>query len=63
MVVVLINSSFQLARYLLNFRDAGTKKNLKPLCMAIINSNEKKQKTPIYNFVNDFYFQNEEFSL
>ena len=31
-----------------------------PLCMAIINSNEKN---PIYNFGNDFSFQNEEFSL
>ena len=59
MVVILNNSSFQLARYMLNFRDAGIK-NLKPLCMAIINSNEK---TLIYNFGNDFYFQNEEFSL
>ena len=54
MVVILNNSSFQLARYMLNFRDAGIK-NLKPLCMAIINSNEKK--TLIYNFNNDFYFQ------
>ena len=29
--------------------------------MAIINSKEKK--TLIYNFGNDFYFQNEEFSM
>ena len=42
MVVILNNSSFQLARYMLSFRDAGTKKILKSLCMAIINSNEKK---------------------
>ena len=41
MVVILNNSSFQLARYMLNFRDAGIR-NLKPLCMAIINSNEKR---------------------
>ena len=61
MVVILNDSSFQLARYMLNFRDAGIKKTLKPLCMAIINSNEKK--TLIYNFGNDFYFQNEELSL
>ena len=27
---------------MLNFRDAGIKKKLEPLCMAIINSNEKK---------------------
>ena len=60
MVVILNNSSFQFARYMLNFRHAGIKKNLKPLCMAIINSNEKNL---IYNFGNDFYFQNEEFSL
>ena len=59
MVVILMNSSFQLARYMLSFRDAGTK-NLKPLCMAITDSNEKNL---IYNFGNDFYFQNEEFSL
>ena len=60
MVVILNNSSFQFARYMLNFRDAGIKKPLKPLGMAIINSNEKHL---IYNFGNDFYFQNEEFSL
>ena len=33
---------------------------IEPLCMAIINSNEKKI---IYNFGNDFCFQNEELSL
>ena len=27
---------------MLNFRDAGIKEKLEPLCMAIINSNEKK---------------------
>ena len=42
MVAILNNSSFQLARYMLNFKDDGIKKNLKPLCKAIINSNEKK---------------------
>ena len=59
MVVILNNSSFQLARYMLNFRDAGIK-SLEPLCMAVINSNEKNL---LYNFGNNFYFQNEEFSL
>ena len=59
MVVILNNSSFQLARCMLNFRDAGIKK-LEPLSMAIINSNEKNL---IYNFGNDFCFQNEDFSL
>ena len=41
-----------------NFRDAGIKK-ARTLCMAIINSNEKKI---ICNFGNDFCFQNEELS-
>ena len=62
MVVILNNSSFQLARYMLNFRDAGIK-NLKPLCMATINSNEKtlfiilamisisKMKNSVYNLI------------
>ena len=40
---------------------------MKPLCMAVINSNEKTYEKYfegiIYNFGNDFYFQNEEFSL
>ena len=41
--MVVINFSFQLARCMLSFRDAGIKKQ-EPLCMAIINSrsNEKK---------------------
>ena len=56
MVVILNNFSFQLARCMLNFSDAGIKK-LELLCMAIINSNEKNL---IYNFGNDFCF---EFSL
>ena len=43
---------------MLNFRDAGIKKPKTP-SMAIINSDKK---TLIYNFGNDFYFQNEEFS-
>ena len=59
MVVVSNNSSFQLARCMLNFRGAGIKK-LESLCMAIINSNEKNLS---HKFGNDFYFQNEEFSL
>ena len=41
------------------FRDAGIKM-LEPLCMAIINSNEKNL---ICNLGNEFYFRNEEFSL
>ena len=49
MVVILNNSSFQLARCMLNFRDSGIKK-LEPLCMAIINSYEKNL---VYNFGND----------
>ena len=59
MVVILNNSLFQLARYMLNFRDAGIKKRKIPM-HGYINSNEK---TLIYNFGNDFYFQNEKFSL
>ena len=51
MVVILNNSSFQLARCMLNFRNAG--KKLERLCMAIINSTEKDL---ICNFGNDFYF-------
>ena len=35
-------------------------KKQEPLCMIVINSNEKNL---IYNFGNDFYFQNEEFCL
>ena len=41
---------------MLNFRDTEIKKKLEPLCMAIINSHEKKI---IYDFGNDFCFQNE----
>ena len=55
MVVILNNFSFQLARCMLSFTDAGIKKQ-EPLYMAIINSNEKNL---IYNFGNDFYFQND----
>ena len=55
MVVILNNSSFQLARC-----QECWEKKLEPLGMAIINSNEKDL---ICNFGNDFYFQNEEFSL
>ena len=61
MVVILNNFSFKLARCMLNFRDAGIKK-LEPLFMATILTVMKK-KNLIYNFGNDFYFQNEEFSL
>ena len=59
MVVILNNSSFQFSKVHAQFQGCWHKK-LEPLCMAIINSNEKKI---IYNFSNDFYFQNEELSL
>ena len=59
MVIILNDFSFQLARCMFNFRDAGIKKQ-ELVCMAIINSNEKNL---IYNFGNDFYFRNEEFTL
>ena len=48
---------------MLNLRDAGIKKKLEPLCMAIINSNEKilfiilamisvsKMKNSVYNLI------------
>ena len=39
MVVILNNFSFQLARCMLNFRDAGIKK-ARPLCMADIKKQE-----------------------
>ena len=45
---------------MLSFRDTEIKKKLEPLCMAIINSYEKKV---IYDFGNDFCFQNQELSL
>ena len=57
MVVILNNSSFQSARYMLNFRNAGIKKTYAWLLLTVM------KKTLIYNFGNDFYFQNEEFSL
>ena len=44
---------------MVNFGDTEIKKKLEPPCMAIINSHEKK----IYDFGNDFCFQNEELSL
>ena len=44
---------------LVQFQECCHKKQ-EPLCMTIINSNEKNL---IYNFGNDFYFQNEEFCL
>ena len=65
MVVILNKSSFQLARFMLNFRDAGIKKSksgtLEALCMAIINSNEEKNIFIILAMIS--IFQNEEFSL
>ena len=60
MVVILNNSSFQFSKVHAQFQECWHKKKLEHLCMAIINSNEKNI---IYNFGNDFYFQNEELSL
>ena len=60
MVVILNNSSFQFSKVHAQFQRCWDKKKLEPLCMAIINSNEKNI---IYNFGNDFYFQNGELSL
>ena len=60
MAVILNNSSFQFSKVHTQFQGCWHKK-LEPLCMAVINSNEKKYI--IYNFGNDFCFQNEELSL
>ena len=60
MVIILNNSSFQFSKVHARFQGCWHKKKLEPLCMAIINSNEKNI---IYNFGNDFCFQNEELSL
>ena len=54
MVVILRNFSFQLARCMLNFRDAGIKTRT-PIHSYYFNSDEKNLT---YNFGNDFYFQN-----
>ena len=59
MVIILNNSSFQFSKVHAQFQGCWHKKKLEPLCMAIINSNEKNI---IYNFGNDFCFQNEELS-
>ena len=61
MVVILNNSSFQFSKMHAQFQECWHKKKLGPLCMAIVNSNEKN--IIYYYFGNDFYFQNEEFSL
>ena len=60
MVVILNNSAFQLARCMLSFRDAGIKNSWNPYAWLLLTVMEKDL---IYNFGNDFYFQNEEFSL
>ena len=60
MVVILNNSSFQFSKVHAQFQGYWNKKKLEPLCMAIINSHEKKN---IYDFGNDFCFQSEELSL
>ena len=59
MVVILNDSSFQFSKGYAQFQGRWHKKKLEPLCY-IINSNEKNI---IYNFGNDFYFQNGELSL
>ena len=60
MVVILTNSSFQFSKVHAQFQGCWHKKKLEHLCMAAINSYEKKI---IYDFGNDFCFQNEELSL
>ena len=60
MVEILNNSSFQFSKVHAQFQGCWHKKRLEPLCMAIINSNEKNN---IYNFGYDFCCQNEELSL
>ena len=42
MVVILNNSSFQFSKVHAQFQGCWHKKKLESLCMAIINSNEKK---------------------
>ena len=61
MVVILNNSSFQFSKGHAQFQGCWHKKKLEPLCMAIINNYEKVYI--IYDFGNDFCFQNEELSL
>ena len=53
MVVILNNSSFQFSKVHAQFQGYC-------ICMAIVNSYEKKI---IYDFGNDFCFQNQELSL
>ena len=57
MVVILNNSSFQFSQVRAQLQECWHKK-LEHLCMAALNSYEKKN----YDFGNDFCFQNEEFS-
>ena len=59
MVVILNNSSFQFNKVHAQFQGCWHKKKLEHLCMAAINSYEKKI---INDFGNDFCFQNEELS-
>ena len=42
MVVILNNSAFQFSKVHAQFQGCWHKKKLEPICMAIINSNEKK---------------------
>ena len=60
MVVILNNSSFQFSKVHAQFQGCWHKKSQNPAPMhGYYNSNEKKI---IYNFGNDFCFQNEELS-
>ena len=62
MVVILNNSSFQFSKVHAQFQGCWHKRKLEPLCMAIINSNEKKirilamisiskMKNSVYNLI------------
>ena len=64
MVVILNNSSFQFSKVHVEFQECWRKKKLEPLCIAIINSNEKnilfiilamtsvsKMKNSVYNLI------------
>ena len=64
MVVILNKSSFQFSKVHAQFQGCWHKKKIEPLCMAIINSNEKevlfiilamisvsKMKNSVYNLI------------
>ena len=60
MVVILNNSSFQFSKVHAQFQGCWHKKSWNPYAWLLLTVMEKKI---IYNFGNDFYFQNEELSL